>query len=204
MGERDRMSADDWEANRGVPDFLADGERSVAPIPRTQDNKLLVQLLATQQQLLKEQRETNRMLSKIGVMLQGALSRPRQQAPQSQQPKTPGVPTDLDSEKGNFRVNKNPPKWQGADFSGRLLSECSPEFLDELAKFYEWRVWRAQQDLEKTPGDEKAQKSLKYVPMDIARIKGWAQRLRNGYGGTAPTAVPGTVEQQEPSVPMLG
>lgn len=181
MGSRDGMTAEEWESSRNVPDFLKD-DQPVAQRPNSTDELL--------RQIISEQRETNRMLAKIGVLLQNAVKNPPRQQAAQQSP--PGPAVDLDSERGNFRVNKDPPKWAGQSFAGCLLSECSPEFLDELTKFYEWRIWKANQTLEKTPDDKKAAQTIKYTPTDIARIKGWATRLRSGYGG-------GVSQQREPT-----
>lgn len=167
---------ENWDSDPTVPTFLK--EPPVAPRSSSVDELL--------RQILKEQRETNRMLAKIGVLLRQAVKN-QSQAQATAPSQNVGPAVDLDSERGNFRVNKDPPKWTGESFAGKLLSECSTEFLDELARFYEWRIWKAEQTLKTTPDDDKAQKTIKYTPTDVARIKGWAARIRNGYGGGSPT-----------------
>ncbi len=83
--------------------------------------------------------------------------------------------SDLDSEWGNPEIKKNPPRWQGGDFAGKRLSECTPEFLEELASFHDWRVTKAEDD-----------KKAGYARRDASRARGWAARLRAGWKPPVP------------------
>jgi hypothetical protein len=86
---------------------------------------------------------------------------------------------DLDSEHGNPTIKKDPPRWEGDSFAGCTYSECTPEYLDALAGFHDWRVWKANQE-----GNEKG---AHWAGKDAARARGWARRLRNGWEtGAAP------------------
>lgn len=90
---------------------------------------------------------------------------------------------DLDGQWGNPEVKKNPPRWQGDSCVGRRLSECPPEFLDELAAFSDWKAGK---DEEAAPAlaEEDAAKKRKYAGYarkDAARARGWAARLRAGW-----------------------
>lgn len=206
MGERDGMTADEWERARMYPNDIDKQPQTVAQ-RQPGANDLL-------HAILREQRETNRLLGKIGKLLLTEVMKRQTQpmsAPTPQNGNAPPANVDLDSERGNFRVNKDPPKWQGDSFAGRLLSECSPEFLDELAKFYEWQIWKAESTLRTTPDDKKAKDTIKYKPLDIARAKGWASRLRNGWGqstsgdaGANDTSTGGESDTPTDDVPILG
>jgi hypothetical protein len=35
-------------------------------------------------------------------------------------------------------VKKDPKSWKGESMVGKRFSECAPEYLDQLAKFFEW------------------------------------------------------------------
>lgn len=89
---------------------------------------------------------------------------------------TPAV--DLDGEWGNPEVKKNPPRWHGDSHAGLRYSDCSPEFLDEMASFHDWRVTKAEDD-----------KKRGYARLDAARARGWAARLRAGYKAPEEPAV---------------
>ena len=47
---------------------------------------------------------------------------------------------EMDGQYGNKPVFKDPPRWKGESFKGRPLSECSAEFLDEMASFCDWKA----------------------------------------------------------------
>lgn len=83
---------------------------------------------------------------------------------------------DLDSEYGNFVVRRDPPRWKGDSFEGKRLSECTAPYLDALAEFKLWQLCREQ---ERDTDD--ARKRVKYLQRDVARCRGWARRLREGW-----------------------
>jgi hypothetical protein len=88
-----------------------------------------------------------------------------------------GVATDreLDDPKwGNPQVKRHPPRWNGAPCVGRTYSECSPEFLDELASFLDWRA-------DKEEGEPDRKKYARYSRADARRARGWAARIRSGW-----------------------
>lgn len=90
---------------------------------------------------------------------------------------------DLDGQYGNPNVHKDPPLWikdGGESFAGRRYSEATPEYLDALASYHDWR---ADKDLAK--GTEDGTKYAGYAKKDAARARGWAKRIRAGWN-TAP------------------
>lgn len=90
---------------------------------------------------------------------------------------------DLDSQYGDPSIKKkDPPRWDGPSFVGKKYSECSPEYLDCLAGFLDWK---AEKDAEK--GTEDGNKYAGYARKDAARARGWAKRKRDGWK-PAPTS----------------
>lgn len=99
---------------------------------------------------------------------------------------------ELDGPYGNPTVRKDPPKWSGPSFAGKRFSECSPEFLESLAGFYDWKAGK---DAASGAVDAKGRPKATYSRKDAARARGWAERIRNGWKGQArpfggPTARP--------------
>lgn len=86
---------------------------------------------------------------------------------------------DLDSERGNPTIKKDPPKWSGDSFIGCRYSECSPEYLESLAGFLDWKADRPQAGKEKYAD---------YDRRDAARCRGWAARIRAGHVQAMPPA----------------
>ncbi len=81
---------------------------------------------------------------------------------------------DLDAPNGNPKVKFPPRQWRGADFKGKLFSECPPEFLEMLADALRWSA-----DHPKAGTDpETAAKWAKYGRADARRAMSWARRLR--------------------------
>lgn len=89
---------------------------------------------------------------------------------------------ELDSKFGNAPVAKDPTDrfWKGPRFVGKRLSECSPEYLDALAKYKDVCAKLKEKD-----GGEAKLKYASYDRADAARARGWARRLRAGW--TPPT-----------------
>lgn len=85
------------------------------------------------------------------------------------------IADDLDTEWGDPVVFKDPPRWKGESFAGRHFSECSPEFLDVLAGFLQWKGEQQDKNGEK---DSKDRPRSFYSFKDAARARGWAQRIR--------------------------
>lgn len=82
---------------------------------------------------------------------------------------------DLDGKFGNPTV-KDPPKWDGESFTGCTMSQCSPEYLDSLAGFYEWQSGKDQEAGKLTSGGKPASD---FKLRDAARARGWAKRNRD-------------------------
>lgn len=90
---------------------------------------------------------------------------------------------DLDSEHGSPEVKKNPKGWDGDDFVGKRLHECSPEFLDAYAKhadnLAQWLDGKGQAG---EMGNNGKPIDGYWKRKDAARARGWAKRLRAGWG----------------------
>lgn len=65
---------------------------------------------------------------------------------------------------------KDPRDWSGDSMKGRRFSECPPEYLDLLAKRYDYFA-----------STEEDAKKAGYNRKDGQRARGWAQRLRSGW-----------------------
>lgn len=81
---------------------------------------------------------------------------------------------ELDSEHGDPIIRKDPPRWSGESFVGAHYSEATPEYLDDLASFNDWKA-------SKNEGVEAKKKYAAYDRRDAARARGWAARLRAGW-----------------------
>lgn len=84
----------------------------------------------------------------------------------------------LDSEYGDPEIKKDPPRWEGESFAGRRYSETTPEFLDQMAGFNDWR---ADQDDLTGAKDKRGRPKSGWARKDAALARGWAARLRKGW-----------------------
>ena len=105
-----------------------------------------------------------------------------------------GVASDreLDGEYGDPEIRRDPPRWTGEPFAGRRYSETSPEYLDCVADFNDWR---ADKDDESGAKDNKGRPKSAWARKDARLARGWAARLRsgwrpkaNGFGGGKPVS----------------
>lgn len=126
-----------------------------------------------------------RMLEKIGKMI-SELGAQRQVPPPGP---TLAPDSDLDGKYGDEVVKKNPPRWTGQDFAGCNMSTTSPEYLDCVAEFYDWKAdrddekaatWANGTDEEKAEAPKK-RKYATYGRKSAGRARGWAKRLRAGW-----------------------
>lgn len=86
---------------------------------------------------------------------------------------------EMSGPKGDPVLKKHPPRWDGppGEFVGKRYSQCSPEILDVVAGFLDWKA-------EKEAAEPGKEKYAGYSRKDAARARGWAARLRAGW--TAP------------------
>lgn len=92
---------------------------------------------------------------------------------------------DITSEYNDFVVRKDPPNWrkQGLpSFEGRRLSQTTPEFLDALAQFLDWRAGKEEEENATYTSKKTGQQEPKspWTRKDAARARAWAERLREG------------------------
>lgn len=85
---------------------------------------------------------------------------------------------ELDSQYGDPVVKFNPRDWTGHNMKGRRMSECSPEFLDQLAGVFDYFAGQAEASGETTNSGKLV---APYKRKDAARARGWAKRLRSGW-----------------------
>jgi hypothetical protein len=83
---------------------------------------------------------------------------------------------EMSGQYGDPILKKHPPRWTGpaGEFVGKRFSQCSPEILDVVAGFNDWKADKEAS----TPGKEKY---AAYSRKDAARARGWAARLRGGW-----------------------
>lgn len=88
-------------------------------------------------------------------------------------PSAPALPVasdaDLDGKYGDEQVKKDPPRWEGDRVAPCRMSECSPEYLDALADFLQWKADNPREGKEKYAS---------YDRKSAARARGWAARKR--------------------------
>jgi hypothetical protein len=90
---------------------------------------------------------------------------------------------DLDGQYGDPELKKDPPRWKGQRYAPCRMSDTCPEYLDELASFYDWQAGK-DDEAGKTAGNGKPSSS--YKRRDAARARGWAKRLRAGWKPAKP------------------
>jgi hypothetical protein len=82
---------------------------------------------------------------------------------------------DLDGQYGDPTIKKDPARWKGESFVGYRYSETTPEYLEEVASFHDWR---ASKDDEANAVDTKGRPKSYWARKDAALARGWAKRLR--------------------------
>lgn len=94
---------------------------------------------------------------------------------------------ELDSKFGDPIVKKDPTDrfWKGPGFVNKRMSECSPEYLDALAKYKDVCA-----KLKEKEGSESKRKYAEYDRKDAARARGWARRIRAGWKPPEKPAAP--------------
>ena len=58
----------------------------------------------------------------------------------SASPSTVATDADLTGERGDPKVERNPPRWDGDDMTGRRWSQTSTAFLECMAGFLDWKA----------------------------------------------------------------
>jgi hypothetical protein len=91
---------------------------------------------------------------------------------------------DLDSQWGNPEIRRDPPRWSGPSFVGAKYSDTTPEYLNNLADFLEWKAREADKNNE-TANNGKPRSQ--YVRKDAARARGWSRRLAEKKAPRRPT-----------------
>jgi len=96
---------------------------------------------------------------------------------------------ELDGQYGDPEIKKDPTRWQGESFVGRRYSETSPEYLDMVASLEDWRAGKDDEAGQRGEMNNRGKpKDGYFARKNAARARGWAKRLRAGWGGAAPKA----------------
>jgi hypothetical protein len=109
---------------------------------------------------------------------------------------------DLDSQYGNPEIRKDPPRWTGPSFVGAKYSDTTPEYLENLASFLDWKA--RESDKKNEMANNGKPRSM-YLKKDAARARGWRKRLlERSRGGGRPAARPrpAPVDAMEADMPF--
>lgn len=104
---------------------------------------------------------------------------------------------DLDGQYGDPEIRFDPREkyWKGPSFVGKRFSQCRADYLDAMAKYLDAGAFMANKN-----GDAKG---ATYKTRDAARARGWAKRIRAGYGGR-PASANGGSGVDDPYAPRGG
>lgn len=106
---------------------------------------------------------------------------------------------DLDGPYGNPEIRRDPPRWTGPSFVGRRFSDATPEYLESLAGFLDWKARESDKKGELAKGGTP---KSKFVRLDASRARGWAKRNREGgQNRAAPRPAPSPTRERE-TIPM--
>lgn len=94
---------------------------------------------------------------------------------------------DLDSQWGNPEIKRDPPRWTGASYVGAKYSDTTPEYLESLAGFLDWK---ARESDKKNELANNGKPRSAYLRKDAARARGWRKRLLEKSRGGRPAARP--------------
>ncbi len=84
---------------------------------------------------------------------------------------------DLDSQYGDELIRKDPPRWKGDSFAGCKMSQCSSEYLRDLAGFFDWKAEKdTEQGTYKNAKGDMVPTRPQYARKSAARARGWAKR----------------------------
>jgi hypothetical protein len=86
----------------------------------------------------------------------------------------PAIVVDLDDKNGNPTTRFDPRDWKGPSHKGKRFSLCPPEYLELLAKAFDYFAEQ-----------ESDEKKKRFKLLDAARARGWAQRNRERARSTA-------------------
>ncbi len=86
---------------------------------------------------------------------------------------------DLDGPYGNPEIKRDPPRWTGTSFAGARFSDATPDYLESLAGFFEWK---ARESDKKNELANNGKPRSQYLRKDAARARGWRKRILEGRG----------------------
>jgi hypothetical protein len=108
---------------------------------------------------------------------------------------------DLDSTWGNPEIKRDPPRWSGPSFVGAKYSDTTPEYLENLASFLDWKA--RESDKKNEMANNGKPRSV-YLRKDAARARGWRKRLmdKSRGGRPAPRPRPAPAEEMDADMPF--
>lgn len=96
---------------------------------------------------------------------------------------------DLDGPYGDPVVRKDPPRWKGATHVGMAFSQCSAEYLENLASFFDWQAKMDEEQGRVTQTSKRP--TAPYKRKDAAKARGWAARARvAAHSGASTSTMP--------------
>jgi hypothetical protein len=119
--------------------------------------------------------ETLALLKSIDATLKQLVSIARQQSASSGNAAV-ADDHDLDSQWGDETVKLNPRDWMGESYKGQPMSECPPDFLDQVAKACDYFAQKNEGKI-----TDKGKPKSDFDRRTAARARGWAKRLRSGW-----------------------
>lgn len=99
---------------------------------------------------------------------------------------------DLDGPYGNPEIKRDPPRWTGTSFAGARFSDATPDYLESLAGFFEWK---ARESDKKNELANNGKPRSQYLRKDAARARGWRRRILAGAQRAAPRAKPAVSDE---------
>ncbi|HUU87025.1 MAG TPA: hypothetical protein VMX17_04640 [Candidatus Glassbacteria bacterium] len=87
----------------------------------------------------------------------------------------PGPVEEMNGKYDDPVVMKDPPRWSKGSFVGKKYSECTPDFLKDLAGFLDWA---AADDKKNNILTQKGKPRYTYRERDAKRARYWADKIR--------------------------
>lgn len=84
---------------------------------------------------------------------------------------------ELDSERGDVVIKRDPKNWQGESFAGCTMSQCPPKYLRMLASLFDWMADKDDEQGKTWKGrDGKEIPASTFKRKDARLARGWAKR----------------------------
>jgi hypothetical protein len=97
----------------------------------------------------------------------------------------------------DMTIRKDPPRWAGASYAGRRMSECPADYLENIAGFHEWKARKGRE--ENPPRlNNKGKPWFESDELFAKVARGWAKRAA-GQGAfvAMPTTAPAAFDEPD-------